>query len=130
MMTDTGMLATKYIGGKNKSLELELENHQPSGSSMIAVLGDLHSPAKRRREKCQSAWLQEGRRNSPLRIFKPRSGLTSFEGIETILVVWTRNLEAKKSVLKIVLQPLTLLAEANQNQLRGHTLSLGLAGFF
>lgn len=58
------------------------------------------------------------------------SGLKSFEGVETILVVWTRNLEVKKSVLKIVLKPLTPLAEANQNQLRGHSLSLGLAGFF
>ena len=58
------------------------------------------------------------------------SGLTSFEGVETILIAWSRHLEAKKSALKIVLKPPTPLAEANQNQLGGPSLSLGLTGVF
>lgn len=94
-------------------------------------LGRMHwkisTHQQREAGKCVRVSLASGGKKSPLRIFKPMSGLTSFE---TILIAWTRNLKAKKSALKIVLKPLTLRAEANQDQLRGYPLSLGLTGFF
>lgn len=75
------MLPSKYFWEKNK--RLELENHHKVGSSVKGCTGKYHSPAEMDGEMCQSLFgVQVEKRKSPLRIFNPIPGPTSFESLK------------------------------------------------